>query len=127
VKAGGRKQEKWFVAWARVLSWLLGGFYCFLFIGSIELAGEEALARHEQGSLVDRNEVIEYAGYCALVMVIQFLFLGLPALMLAGFVRHQTRAPAIFPAAKPVQGGPFAVIHSVTAPDHFAVMNIAHF
>jgi hypothetical protein len=81
-------QEAWFVSWARVLSWMLGGFYCFLFIGGCGLALEEFLALREQGALAGRNEMmLQYFSYCAVIAIIHFFFFGFPALLLAGFVR----------------------------------------
>ncbi|MES1166758.1 MAG: hypothetical protein ABUL68_02035 [Pseudomonadota bacterium] len=94
---------KWFFRGARICAWVLGSLYC------LQLGGRIVFMIVEGG--MERSDGMGSPLAFLFGMVIEFLFLGLPALLLAGFVRCRTlRQEFNRVAGPPRTSGPFSVV-----------------
>ena len=85
-----REEEKWFVQTARVLAWFLASFYALLWIGRIVYVITHAA---KILSWLDQHGIqsLQQAGIFLILPLVPDFVIGIPMLMLFGFVRVQNR------------------------------------
>jgi hypothetical protein len=121
VKPGGLNQEKWFVTWARVLSWVFGGICCLYLLAFLAsgIGGAGYFILH--GGM-PREGVIGWTALYLTGMIFVFLLWGFPALVLASFARSQTlKQEYSRPPRPPRTSGPFSVMPPAPKPGCWTV------
>jgi hypothetical protein len=122
-----KEEEKWFVQTARVLAWFLAGFYALLWIGRITYAITHAakiLSWLDQHGL----QSLQQAGNFLVLPLVPDFVIGIPMLMLFGFIRVQNRKKEANQASEPtLTVRPFSVTPSTPEPRPTTVVSVAHF
>jgi hypothetical protein len=104
-----KTQEQWFVRLARIFAWVLGSLY------GLQLVGRIVFMLVEGG--MERSDGMGSPLAFLIGMVAEFLFLGAPALILAGFVRCQRQKKETNQPSKPAFAiRPFSIMTTSLQP-----------
>jgi hypothetical protein len=122
-----KEEEKWFIQTARVLSLFLASFYALLWAGRIVYVithAAEILSWYDRYNL----QSLQQAGIFLILPFVPDFVIGLPMLMLFGFVRVQNQKKEANQASEPTfTVRPFSVAPPTPEPRPTTVVSVAHF
>ncbi len=122
-----REREKRFVQTARVFAWFLASFYALLWAGRITYAVTHAA---EIVSWFDHHGLrsLQQAGIFLILPLVPDFVIGIPMVLLFGFVRVQTGKKEANQASEPtLTVRPFSVAPPTPEPRPTTVVSVAHF